>query len=154
MPAGNYRLTDFAAAMGRTQLNRLDGIVEAIGERAQRYRDQLPELRFQRCPDGGKANHQTMGALMPAGLTRDDRDAFVAWMRSQGVEVGALSHAVHRLAPFAAAQAAAEAAGRSFLATEEIVDLGFALPLFPTLSTDDQDRVVSLVRQGLQREGS
>ncbi len=154
MAAANYRLTDFAAAMGQVQLGRLDGIVEALRERALRYRMALPELRFQTCPDGAHANHQTMGALMPHGHTRADRDTFVGWMRSEGVEAGALSHAVHRLAPFSSALAQAEEAGRAFPATEEIVDLGFALPLFPALSRSDQDQVIELAKRGLGEVGS
>lgn len=150
MAAANYRLTDFAAAMGRVQLGRLDGIVEALRERAAIYLAALPELRFQQCPPDALANYQTMGALLPVGTEPDKRDAFRSRMREQGVEIGALSHAVHRLGAFGAARERAEAAGRSFAVTEEIVDLGFALPLYPGMTREDQDRVITLVKATLE----
>ena len=77
------------------------------------------------------------------------RDAFRHRMREQGVEIGALSHAVHRLGAFQNARQRAEESGRTFRVTEEIVDLGFALPLYPTMSREDQDLVISLVKATL-----
>src|SRR5690606_10855175 len=50
-PSGNYRLTELGGALGVTQLGRLDGIIAARRVLLARYREGLPGLQFQRCPE-------------------------------------------------------------------------------------------------------
>src|SRR5690606_14102207 len=129
--AGNHRLTDFAAAMGRAQLDRLDEEIERRRAIADALRRALPSLAFQREAPGTAANVQTLGALLPAGLGRDEA---IAALRARGVEAGRLSYALSRLPTVAVDQPAPNAAA--------IEDRGVALPMFGALTDHEVERIV------------
>lgn len=129
--AGNHRLTDFAAAMGRAQLDRLDEEIERRRAIADALRRALPSLAFQREAPGTAANVQTLGALLPAGLGRDEA---IAALRARGVEAGRLSYALSRLPTVAVDQPAPNA--------EAIEDRGVALPMFGALTDHEVERIV------------
>ena len=141
-PAGNHRLTEMAGAMGLAQMEKLDAIIEGRRVRAAVYLDALPELSFQEAPDGALANYQTMGALLPEGSTAEARDAFIARLREGGVQAGLLSYALSRL-PTVGARGAAPV-------SEDIVDRGLCLPLFPEMSEDEQAEVIRVVKGALR----
>ena len=139
-PAGNYRLTEMAAAMGLAQLDRLAAIVEGRRRLAERYISTLPEVQFQKEPDGGRTNYQTMGALLPFGSTTVERDALVQTLRSQGVEAGALSFAMDKIGSLKGPHAPLPTAN-------DIMKRGFALPLYPTMTQEDQDTVINTFKE-------
>lgn len=135
--AGNHRMTELQGAMGRAQLERLDGIVEARQRLAARYAQRLT-LSVQRTPDGAHTNHQTMAVLLPPGTTPETRAAFVASMRTHDVEVGALSYALDTL----------ESVGvptPSMPIARDLVARGVSIPLFPTMTEREQDQVLSAI---------
>lgn len=144
-PSGNYRLTEFAAAIGIAQLEKLDAIVARRRVLAERYRSALPELAFQSIAPGARSNHQTCGALLPSGIEGETRDRMFELMRERGVQVGPLSYALHRV-PTVAGGAPPET---SFEVSEDLVARGIALPLFPALEEADQDRVITALRETL-----
>lgn len=137
-PGGNHRMTEMAAVLGRGQLQRLDAILDARAAIAARYHAAMRGVRFQRQPEGTRWNAQTFGAVLPEGASATDRDRVVAAIRASGVEAGALSYALNRLASVDRASDACPVA-------ESVVDRGFSLPLHPGLSLADQDRVVAAV---------
>ncbi len=94
-------------------------------------------LTFQRAPMGARASHQTLGALVPAGV---DPDTVVAAARERGVQLGRLSYALQDVGTVsnAAAPVARDIAAR-----------GIALPLYPQMSEEDRERVVAVVREVL-----
>ena len=135
--AGNYRLTEIAAALGLAQLNRLDDIVVRRRELAALYRRLLPErLQVQATPEGAESNYQTFGLLLPQG---HDRGAVIAAMRERGVEAGLLSFAIHKLGSFAGNDA-------SLPIAETVASRGIALPLYPQMRNAEVEQVATVIK--------
>ena len=143
----NARLGEVAGAVGRVQMERLDGMLEARRRLAGQLRAALPSLTFQAAPQGALSNVQTLGALVPAGTT-GTRDAFIAACRAREVEVGKLSYALHRLPPLAVYAPLGEGE-RAYPNASAIVDRGVALPLWHDMDQATVDCVVDAVRSAL-----
>lgn len=140
-PAGNYRLTETAAAMGVAQMEKLPEIVRRRRELAALYHDALgSRLTFQQVARGARSNYQTLGALLPPEVS--DRDEFVHAMRQRGVETGALSYAVHTLQ-------SVPSRAVSLPNAELIAERGVALPLYPTMPTEAVHQVIEALQQEL-----
>ncbi|WP_405813774.1 DegT/DnrJ/EryC1/StrS family aminotransferase [Streptomyces sp. NBC_01390] len=139
----NYRMTDVQAAIGLVQLGKLDAMIARRRELAARYdallRD-VPGLTPVRDPEHGQSNFQSYWVLLdedfPVG--RDDllgalADAGVSARR--GIMASHLEPAYegHPSAPLPV--------------TERISRDSLILPLFHTLTEDQQDRVVAALRE-------
>ncbi len=137
VPAGNFRMTEIAAALGLTQLQRLDEIVARRREIAALYREGLSTLvDLQTTPEGAESNYQTLGIILPQGQARD---AFVEELRKRGVEAGILSYAVHQLGSFAGHD-------ESLPIAEHVAARGVALPLYPQMRNAEVEQVIQSVR--------
>jgi UDP-4-amino-4,6-dideoxy-N-acetyl-beta-L-altrosamine transaminase len=83
----NYRMTDFQAALGRSQLKKLDGFIERRRELAWMYDELLSDVDGVRVPvvrsDVGHAWH--LYTILLYGSI--DRDEFFNYMRAAGVGV-------------------------------------------------------------------
>lgn len=145
VPAGNQRMTEMAAAIGRAQLARLDAIVARRRALAARYREALPRLVVQRPPRAGvEENAQTFGVLLPEGASRD---ALIAALREEGIETGRLSYALHRVGSLAGRF---RAASPDFRVAEALEARGLALPLHPLLEDGEQARVIAALEGHLR----
>lgn len=145
----NYRMTDLQAALGRSQLARLDEYVARRQELAQRYNRLLAHLPVE-TPypvDRGSrsALHLYVVRLMKqAG--RDRRSVFDA-LRAGGIGVNVHYIPVHTQPYYQALgfrpgdYPNAEAYYRSVI----------TLPLFPTMTAAEQDRVVQVLTEALGR---
>jgi perosamine synthetase len=135
--AGNFRMTDIAAALGLAQLQRLDEMVARRRELGALYRDAWGgEIDLQRTPDGSESNYQTFGVVLPQG---HDRDTVREKMRERGVEAGLLSFAIHKLGSFAGSEA-------SLPIAEHLAARGIALPLYPQMRKNEVEAVVRCLR--------
>ncbi|MEO0324275.1 MAG: aminotransferase class I/II-fold pyridoxal phosphate-dependent enzyme [Myxococcota bacterium] len=135
--AGNHRLTDLAAALGRSQLRRLDAIVDARRARAAELRAGLEGLPLQWQAEHGASNAQTFGVL-PAERGAGPR--LVAALRDRGIQAGRLSYDLTGLPSLEGARGEAPVAGH--LARD-----GVALPLYAELRPEDAARVARAVRE-------
>ncbi len=134
--AGNFRMTEMAAALGFVQLQRLDEIVGRRREIAATYRREIDDrVETQSTPEGSIANHQTFGIVLPDSI---DKQTFITTLREGGVEAGLLSHAVHRLETFAKD-------GSRLPATEHLAKQGVALPLYPQMRNAEVETVIGKV---------
>ena len=150
--SGNQRLTEFAAAMGTVQMQKLHGLCAARRSLALRYEAGLTGLRFQRAPAGGEHNRQTMAVLVgPEYQGPAVRDRMITALAERGVQAGRLSYALQLLPQFAEAAARAERDGRTLRETQDIAERGLALPLYPSMSEHDVDTVISAVQTELSR---
>jgi perosamine synthetase len=137
----NQRLTEMAAALGRGQLHRLDAAIARRRAILARYREELPELSFQQVLPEAFENAQTAGAVLPAGATAGDRNAFLERLRAFEIEAGILSHSLGRL------PSVVGASPRAMPISDDLADRGFALPLHDGLREEEVDRVVDAVRR-------
>jgi perosamine synthetase len=135
--AGNFRMSEIAAALGLAQLQRLQEIVVRRRELAKLYQETLgEELDMQKTPPGAESNYQTFGVILPQGY---DRKAVLEKLRDRGVEGSVLSFAIHKLGSFAGS-------GASLPITEHLAARGIALPLFPQMRNNEVGEVVRALR--------
>ena len=135
----NYRLTDLHAALGLSQLERLDPILAARVTVAARYDEllkHLPVLVPAPSPDRSSAWHLYVIELAP-GVRRSRGEVFAA-MRGVGVGVAVHYIPVH-LQPYY--RALGFKAG-DFPHAEAYYRHCITLPLYPGLGPTQQDQVV------------
>lgn len=135
--AGNYRLSEIAAAIGLIQLDRLDTMLENRLRLAARYRDALPKLKWQQAPSGATSNAQTMGVVLS-----EHRDSIIQALRQRQIESGPLSYELSELASVAPYARVPEVTSHA----KHIAFHGLALPLHSEMSIDAQDRVIQAMR--------
>ena len=132
--SGNHRMTELAAAIGRVQLDKLEAIVARRRLLASRIAAALPGARFQRSPEAGVANHQTLGILVGrSGAGTGTRDRLIAHLHEAGVQAGPLSYALHTLPQLATAARTARERGEALATARDIAERGLALPLYPSM---------------------
>lgn len=148
-PGFNYRMTDLQAAIGLTQLTRLDEIVAERRDRARRYQELLlsvPGLQTVVDPAGGTSNFQSFWIVLPDdfGVSRDD---LLARLDAAGVSARRGIMASH-LEP---AYADPTGPTLSLPVTERLTAQSLILPLFHGITDADQDLVVSVIRSASGR---
>jgi UDP-4-amino-4-deoxy-L-arabinose-oxoglutarate aminotransferase len=151
-PGFKANMLDLEAALGVVQLRKLDRFNAARSERAARYTELLadvPQVRpLGRVPyEHVHAWHLFIVRLDLAALTID-RDAFIAELRARGVGAGLHFTPVHDHVWYR------ERYGPSVDRLPVTTDAGeriLSLPLFPTLSDEEQDRVVTAVADVVAR---
>jgi dTDP-4-amino-4,6-dideoxygalactose transaminase len=140
----NYRMDEPRAAL---LLARLAGLADDIARRRQlvhRYRERLRDLPGVTLPYRDEEVDCSSCYVMPVivddpGL-RDPLRTFL--LEERRVQTSVLYPAIHELSAYAGA-------GRDLPRSELVARSELTLPLFPTLSEDDQDRVVSGLADGL-----
>lgn len=139
----NYRMTDLQAALGVSQMARLDDYVARRHQLAQRYDqllDPLPVVTPWQHPDSYSGLHLYVIRLQLDRISRSHREVFEA-LRGQGIGVNLHYIPVHR-------QPYYENMGFNvgqFLEAERYYAEAISLPMFPTMTEDQQDRVVNAV---------
>ena len=129
-PRYNYKLTDIQAAVGAVQLGRLEGFIRRRREIARRYRAAFDGLKAVLPPDDPE--HVYFRFVVDIG---SDAAAFVARARHRGVGCERPVHTpIHRLLGRPGCPAAERAWRQSV-----------SLPLYPSLSDADLERVVAVV---------
>ncbi|MGA7269490.1 MAG: DegT/DnrJ/EryC1/StrS family aminotransferase [Acidimicrobiia bacterium] len=136
-PGANLRMTEFQAALGRSQLARLDDILAERRALAERYRAHLARLplSFQ---DYESARTTAQGFVVR--LDEDvERGRLLQELRVRGIEAGTGTIAM----PFSDYFREHGAPTRADLARTAQVDrTALSLPLYNGMSLDDQDHVI------------
>ena len=146
MPGFKYNMMDLQAALGLHQLDELEGFIARRTELAERYQEALadwPQWTLAQEPDFSHRHAWHLFTPMinenVAGMTRDE---FMIKMKERNIGTGLHYRAVH-LYPYYREQFGfnlgdfpnAESAG------ERIV----SLPLFPTMTDAEHDRVLDVM---------
>ena len=143
----NYRMTDIQAALGLSQLGRLDGYVERRNVLARRYDDALRSLPLQlpAVQAGNRsAFHLYVVRLKRNLLERTHLQVFDG-LRSRGIGANLHYSPVH-LQPYYRDLGFAPG---QFPEAEAYGEEAITLPLYSTLSDKEQDQVVSALAQTL-----
>lgn len=145
----NYRITDIQAALGLSQLQRLDEIVTERNRQLKRYGELLAELPVQllEVPDGVLSSvHLAVIRLMRA--TAEQHRRVFEGLRAAGIGVQLHYSPVH-LQPYYRALGFTEG---QFPEAEAYASTAISLPLFPGLTEKDQVRVFTALGESLQQQ--
>jgi len=144
----NYRMTDMQAALGASQLQRLDEFVERRHYLAARYNEALRHLPLKlpwQQEDAYSAFHLFVIRLKLDGISKTHREVFEA-LREQGILVN-----LHYIPVYT--QPYYQELGfkpGSFLEAEKYYAEAISLPMYFDLTEDDQDRVITALRDLLR----
>ncbi len=141
----NYRLDEMSAALGRSQLRRLDEFLLRRDEVAGRYTRRLRGIDGLRTPQvkaGVRMSWFVYVITLDAGIPRDK---IVQTLQNQGVPSRAYFSPIHRQ-PFVTSWA--PPAG-SLPITEDISARTLALPFHNHLTEDDVERVAEALEEAL-----
>jgi perosamine synthetase len=141
MLGDNHRITSFQAALGLSQLRRLEVVVAERSEIADRYDALLadiPGVGLPPRPDGRRSAWH----LYPVEIDPDafgfERDMVIDALRAEGIEATLHYPAVHLLSLYLGRGGTPAMAPRAERLCERLV----TLPLFPAMTASDQDDVV------------
>jgi UDP-4-amino-4,6-dideoxy-N-acetyl-beta-L-altrosamine transaminase len=143
----NYRMTDLQAALGLSQLARLDEYIERRNALARRY-DQvlagLPLCQAKVLPGNRSAYHLYVVRLHTDAIRKTHREVFEA-MRDQGIGVNLHYMPVH-LQPYYRSLGFAPGLCPE---AERYGKEAISLPLYPTLTTTEQSQAADALRETL-----
>lgn len=129
----NFRLTDLQAALGTSQLRKLDRFIDERNRLAQRYRELLggePQVVLPpTAPPGSQHAYHLFVVRVP------DRHAVYDCMRAADIGVQVHHIPIYRLGAYGLDPA-------PWPNTEAAYESLLSLPLYPTLTHREQDRVV------------
>ena len=139
----NFRMTDIQAAVGLVQLERLDEIVERRRVLARRYQEHfadVPGLEMANDPPYGRTNYQSFWIVLPDDFPVG-RDDLLRMTMERGISLRRGIMAAH-LEP-----AYEDAVAHTPLpVTERLTRRSLLLPVFHVMTDEQQDRVISVVR--------
>ena len=143
----NYRFTDLQAAVGIAQLEKLDRLLAMRSEAAARYTALLEGVDGVEPPLADDDDHRRSWFVYVVKVARGvDRDAVLERLADQGIEAGHYVPAVH-LQPYMR-ERYGFTEGMCPVA-EDACDRTLALPFFPQLEHEDQERVVESLRAAI-----
>ncbi|NEO82895.1 MAG: UDP-4-amino-4,6-dideoxy-N-acetyl-beta-L-altrosamine transaminase [Spirulina sp. SIO3F2] len=143
----NYRMTDIQAALGLSQLTRLDTFVQKRRQLANRYDELLadfPVLLPWQHPDTNSSWHLYIIRLQLDSISRTHRQVFEA-LRASGIGVNLHYIPVYRQ-PYYQRQSSD---GAEFPEAEQYYQEAISIPLHAGLTDEEQIRVVQALQNAL-----
>jgi dTDP-4-amino-4,6-dideoxygalactose transaminase len=144
MPGYNYRMTEFQAAMGITQMNKLDRIIAARRRLASNYDLLLEGTPFQVpvVSSGNQPVYQSYVVLLPEGAIAR-RDHIIAALKEEGVETNIGTWNMPTTTYFRKRYGYRTG---DFRVTDQIFARSLALPLYEKMSEYEQEKVVHVLQ--------
>ncbi|WP_203300256.1 UDP-4-amino-4,6-dideoxy-N-acetyl-beta-L-altrosamine transaminase [Marinobacter sediminum] len=146
----NYRMTELQAALGVSQMERLEAFVARRHELAKRY-DQLladlPVVLPWQHPDSYSGLHLYVIRLKLDSITKSHKEVFES-LREQGIGVNLHYIPVHTQPYYRDMGFEAETFPHSMAYYREAI----SLPMFQGLTEDQQDEVVEVLHKTLAKE--
>ena len=141
----NYRMCDIQAALGRSQMTRLAGFMAARRHRAARYGQLLSSLPLHLPPATGSSSWHLYVVRLDRQRTNVTRRALFDMLRGQGIEAHVHYIPIHT-------QPYYRALGFSpgdFPRAEENYESCLSLPIYPSMTDEEQDFVIAALRDAL-----
>ncbi len=138
----NYRITDFQCALGISQIKKLDMFIARRRQIAARYNEafsHVPEVAFQKQIAGVKSGWHIYPILLDKTI---DRDSFFVKMRENGIGVNVHYVPIYKFSLYAYMKLT----GKDYPVTEDIYSRLITLPIFPSISDSDVDKVIQTVK--------
>ena len=144
----NYRMTELQAALGVSQMQRLDSYVHRRHELARRYDELLAVLPLTtpwQHPDGYSGLHLYVIQLNLTKMTRSHREVFEV-LRNEGIGVNVHYIPVHTQPYFKRMGFG----NGDFPHAESYYSRTISLPMYQTLTDKQQDKVVSALKIAIE----
>jgi UDP-4-amino-4,6-dideoxy-N-acetyl-beta-L-altrosamine transaminase len=141
----NYRMTDFQAALGISQLKRIEKFIKRRKEIAKIYTEAFDNISEVMTPYVQPYVRHTWH-LYTILLNGIDRGKFFKWMREANIGVNVHYIPVYRHSYYEHFKLERE----DFPVTEDIFNRIITLPLFPKMNDKDVYDVVDAVRKGIK----
>ena len=144
----NYRLSNLLAAVGRGQLQRLDGMIVARRETARYYRaalGDLPGISFMPIAGYGLPNWWLTCLLVDEDRFGASRDHILATLRERNIEARPTWKPMHLQPVFR------DCAVRGGDVCADLFHRGLCLPSGSALTQQDRERVVEAVRAATEQ---
>ncbi|SCW62785.1 MULTISPECIES: UDP-4-amino-4,6-dideoxy-N-acetyl-beta-L-altrosamine transaminase [unclassified Pseudomonas] len=145
----NYRMTELQAALGVSQMERLDQYVARRHQLAARYNDLLATLPVTvpwQHADSYSGLHLYVIRLQLDKISKTHRQVFES-LREQGIGVNLHYIPVHTQPYYAQMGFKPE----DFPMSQAYYREAISIPMFQTMSNEQQDQVVSAITKALQR---
>lgn len=143
----NYRMTDFQAALGYSQMDRLEAFVARRRQLAQRYDELLADLPLctpKQDPNTNSSWHIYVVRMDKGRVKKSKQDIFEE-MRERGVQLNLHYIPVH-LQPYYQVLGFKQG---DFPASERYYEETFTLPIYYELTDEQQDQVVKALKEVL-----
>jgi dTDP-4-amino-4,6-dideoxygalactose transaminase len=140
----NYRITDFQAALGISQLKKLDGFIEKRSELTSMYDELLSDVDAVRLPVvRGNVKHawHLYTILLDESIGRDE---FFKYMRAANIGVNVHYIPVYRHSYYVANFGFDN---NNFPVTEDVFKRIITLPLFPGMESDQLKYVTETIKR-------
>jgi dTDP-4-amino-4,6-dideoxygalactose transaminase len=139
----NYRIDEIRSALGLVQLHKLSANNERRKTITERYWEALSDtcLEFPFRNAGSESSYHIFPILLPEDA---DRKAFMDHMRAAGIQTSIHYPPIHQFSYYRQ-----EYPGVVLPETESAAKREVTLPLYPTMSDNDVELVVSAVRGAL-----
>lgn len=140
----NYRMTDLQAAIGLVQLERLNEMLSRRRELARHYSQRLAQIAWL-VPPFEPANSRSNFQSYMARLTEDaplSRDGLMQELLDRGISTRRGIMAIHREGPYRA-----DKWNHRLPCTNEVTDTAIILPLFYSMTDEEQDYVIDCIEQ-------
>jgi dTDP-4-amino-4,6-dideoxygalactose transaminase len=148
----NYRMTDMQAAVGLVQLGRLPEVVRRRREIAANYAKQIaqiPGLRPVTDPEWGESNFQSYWVEVQPWFPIA-RDGLLEALADAEISARRGIMAAHRQPAYRGV----DAGDASLKMTERLTDNTLILPVFHQMTAEDQDRVITVLRDAARQRGA
>ncbi|WP_434701028.1 UDP-4-amino-4,6-dideoxy-N-acetyl-beta-L-altrosamine transaminase [Pseudomonas sp. D1-36] len=143
----NYRMTELQAALGVSQMERLDQFIARRHQLATRYNDLLAALPVTvpwQHPDSYSGLHLYVIRLQLAKISKSHRQVFES-LRDQGIGVNLHYIPVHTQPYYAQMGFKPE----DFPVAQDYYREAISIPMFQTMSDEQQDQVVAAIKQAV-----
>ena len=145
----NYRWTDIQAAVGIGQLEKLDRILELRTAAAARYGELLAGLDGVEPLVGDDSEHKRSWFVYVVKLAPElDRDGVMGTLRREGVGTAEYVPCIHLQEYMRRDYGFHEG---QFPVAEDTSRRTLALPFFPQIEAEDQERVAEILRGAVER---
>jgi dTDP-4-amino-4,6-dideoxygalactose transaminase len=151
-PGFKYNMMDLQAALGIHQLEALENIIEKRAMLAQRYYEKLnnwPELTLPTAPTfSHRSSWYIFAPLINENAAGIDRDGFIQGMKEHNIGIGLHYTAAHLYTYY---QKQFGYRLGDFPKAESVGSRIVSLPLFPDMTLEDQDRVITKIAAVFRR---
>jgi len=150
LPGYNLRMTDFQAALGSSQMQKLERIIARRREAAARYDALLAgtELQIPRALGGSRHVYQSYVVLLPRHAAAR-RPEIIAALKSRGIESTIGTHHMPLTRWF---RSRGGFRAGDFPTTDDVAARALSLPLFESIAQSEQEQVVAAVALETERE--